>query len=204
MLMNSPALLAVIDDHDEVRLSLRALLEAMGYQVRDFASAHAFLESGAEADCIIADIRMPRMSGLELQDELARRKSAIPLILITGHADVAIAVTAMRAGAYDFMEKPVDDERLLESVKGALSEGQQARHTARERSDAAQAISNLTTREREVLDRLVMGMSNKLVAYELGISPRTVETHRARLQTKLKARDLSYLVRLCMVAGEMH
>ncbi|HUO01926.1 MAG TPA: LuxR C-terminal-related transcriptional regulator, partial [Rhizomicrobium sp.] len=139
-----------------------------------------------------------------LQSELARRKTHAPLILITGHGDVTMAVTAMRAGAFDFLEKPVDDEHLLSSVRKALSEGHKTRQSARESRMAAELIANLTQREREVLDRLVLGMSNKLVAYELGISPRTVETHRARLQTKLNARDLSNLVRISIAAGMMN
>jgi two-component system response regulator FixJ len=149
-------------------------------------------------------MRMPEMSGLELQRELQRRNSPLPLILITGHGDVPLAVSAMRGGAFDFLEKPVDDERLLESVGRALSQSGQTRRSVQESKEAAELIAGLTQREREVLDRLVLGMSNKLVAHELGISPRTVETHRARLQFKLKARDLSYLVRLSIAAGQMH
>jgi two-component system response regulator FixJ len=157
-----------------------------------------------DGDCIIADMRMPYMSGLELQRELAKRRIHAPLILITGHAEVALAVTAMRAGAFDFLEKPVDDERLLETLSNALKEGGKTRQTAHECKLATELLSALTAREREVLDRLVLGMSNKLVAHELGISPRTVETHRARLQTKLKARDLSNLVRLSIAANQLH
>jgi two-component system response regulator FixJ len=202
--MDSDPIIVVIDDHEAVRHSLRVLLESAGFQVTDFASAISYLDSGMDGDCIVADMRMPYMSGLELQRELAKRKAHAPLILITGHADVALAVAAMRAGAFDFLEKPVDDERLLESLNNALREGSKARQIARESKVAAELISALTTREREVLDRLVLGMSNKLVAHELGISPRTVETHRARLQTKLKARDLSNLVRLSIAANQMN
>jgi two-component system response regulator FixJ len=202
--MNSDAIIIVIDDHDSVRHSLKVLLESAGFQVRDYPSATSYLESGDDGDCIICDMRMPNMSGLELHCELARRKTAAPLILITGHGDVALAVTVMRAGAFDFLEKPVDDGQLLASVKRALKEGHHVRRAARESREAAQLIANLTAREREVLDRLVLGMSNKLVAHELGISPRTVETHRARLQTKLNARDLSNLVRLSIAANQVH
>ncbi|HEX4105384.1 MAG TPA: response regulator [Rhizomicrobium sp.] len=202
--MNSEAIVVVIDDHEAVRHSLRVLLESAGFHVRDYPSAISYLESGLDGDCIVADMRMPHMSGLELQRELGRRKTHAPLILITGHADVALAVTAMRAGAFDFLEKPVDDERLLQSLNNALQEGSKTRQTVRESKVAAELISALTAREREVMDRLVLGMSNKLVAHELGISPRTVETHRARLQTKLKARDLSNLVRLSIAANQLH
>ena len=199
--MNTEPVVVVIDDHEAVRHSLRVLLESAGFHIRDYETAVRYLESGVDGDCIVADMRMPHMSGMELQSELGRRKARTPLILITGHADVSLAVTAMRAGAFDFIEKPVDDEHLLQSVKNALAEGDKARQSVRESRVAAELIAGLTQREREVLDRLVLGMSNKLVAYELGISPRTVETHRARLQTKLKARDLSNLVRLSIAAG---
>ena len=202
--MHSEAIVVVIDDHDPVRDSLRVLLESGGFKVADFSSAVAYLDSGMEGDCIVSDMRMPRMSGLELQSELAKRKSAAPLILITGHADVPQAVSAMRGGAFDFLEKPLDDERLLDSVGRALARGHKARRSVQESKQAAELISALTLREREVLDRLVRGLSNKLVAHELGISPRTVETHRARLQSKLKARDLSNLVRLSIAAGQVH
>ena len=202
--MHNEAIVIVIDDHDPVRHSLRVLLESGGFNVVDFPNALEYLDSGIEGDCIVSDMRMPHMSGLDLQKELILRKSALPLILVTGHADVKLAVSAMRGGAFDFLEKPVDDERLLESVGRALSKGSRARRSVQEAREAAELIAGLTLREREVLDRLVLGMSNKLVAHELGISPRTVETHRARLQTKLKARDLSNLVRLSIAAGQMH
>ncbi|MGH7969902.1 MAG: response regulator transcription factor [Limisphaerales bacterium] len=187
-----------------MRHSLRVLLESGGFKVRDYPSAVSYLDSGMEGDCVVSDIRMPEMSGLDLQGELSRRKSASPLILITGHGDVPLAVAAMRGGAFDFLEKPLDDERLLESVSRALSRGSQARRAGEESREAAQLIAGLTSREREVLDRLVAGMSNKQVGHELGISPRTVETHRARLQSKLNARDLSYLVRLSIAARQVH
>ena len=202
--MNTDPIVVVIDDHEAVRHSLRVLLESAGYHVTDYPSAISYLESGMDGDCIVADMRMPYLSGLELQRELAKRNTHAPLILITGHADVTQAVSAMRAGAFDFLEKPVDDERLLESLGNALKESGKTRQTARESKVAAELLSALTAREREVLDRLVLGMSNKLVAHELGISPRTVETHRARLQTKLKARDLSNLVRLSIAANQIH
>ena len=202
--MNTDPIVVVIDDHEAVRHSLRVLLESAGYHVTDYPSAISYLESGMDGDCIVADMRMPYLSGLELQRELAKRNTHAPLILITGHADVTQAVSAMRAGAFDFLEKPVDDERLLQSLNNALKESGKTRQTARDSKAAAELLSALTAREREVLDRLVLGMSNKLVAHELGISPRTVETHRARLQTKLKARDLSNLVRLSIAANQMH
>jgi two-component system response regulator FixJ len=202
--MHNEAIVIVIDDHDPVRHSLRVLLESGGFTVRDYPSAIGYLDGGVDGDCIVSDMRMPHMSGLELQTELVRRKSASPLILITGHGDVKLAVAAMRGGAFDFLEKPLDDDRLLDSVGRALRQGSKARRSVQESKDAVLLIAGLTSREREVLDRLVLGLSNKLVAHELGISPRTVETHRARLQSKLKARDLSNLVRLSIAAGQAH
>ncbi|HEX4105643.1 MAG TPA: response regulator [Rhizomicrobium sp.] len=201
--MIADTLVAVIDDHEGVRYSLRALLESARFGVIDYPSAIAYLADGAQGGCIIADFWMPQMTGLELQRELSRRKTQAPLIMMTGHGDVSLAVSAMRAGAFDFLEKPADGERILDSVGRALAEGRKARLFAQEGKAAAELIANLTAREREVLDRLVLGMSNKLVARELSISPRTVEVHRARLQTKLKAHDLSYLVRLSIAAGQM-
>jgi len=195
------ALLVVIDDHEGVRHSLRALFESAGYEIEDFPSAVAYLAGGMKGDCIIADFRMPQMSGLELQQELLRRNAQVPLIVMTGHGDVALAVAALRAGALDFLEKPLDDEQLLDSVNVALAHGRKTRCSAQVSADAAELIATLTLREREVLDCLVLGLTNKLVAHRLGISPRTVETHRARVQLKLDARDLSKLVRLSIVAG---
>lgn len=200
--MNSEPLVVVIDDHEGVRHSLRALLESAGLAVEDYPSAVAYLAGGRQGDCIVADLRMPQMTGLELQQELLRRKSRVPLIVVTGHGDVPLAVNAMRRGAFDFLEKPVDDGHLLDSVGRALAEGSKTKASTQESQAAAELIAGLTAREREVMDRLVLGMSNKLVAHQLGISPRTVETHRARLQSKLKARDLSCLVRLSIAAGQ--
>lgn len=198
------SLVVVIDDHESVRTSLRALLECSGLAVKDYPSAVAYLEDDGGGDCVLVDLRMPHMTGLELQQELNRRNSSVPLIVITGHGDVPLAVTAMRAGAFDFLEKPFDDDVLLDSIQRALAQGRKAFETKSESKAAAALISALTSREHEVLDHLVLGKSNKLIAHELGISPRTVETHRARLQEKLKARGLSDLVRLTRAIDPMH
>ncbi|HUO03000.1 MAG TPA: response regulator [Rhizomicrobium sp.] len=202
--MSDGSLVVVIDDHESVRDSLRALLEANGLSVKDYASAVAYLEDGASGDCVLADLRMPQMTGLELQQEMTRRNSPVPVIVVTGHGDVPLAVTAMRAGAFDFLEKPYDDDVLLDSIHRALAVGRKTQQTQTESRAAAALIAALTTREHEVLDHLVLGKSNKLIAHELGISPRTVETHRARLQEKLKARGLSDLVRLTRAIDQMH
>lgn len=202
--MSEGSLVVVIDDHESVRDSLRALLESSGLRVKDYASAVAYLEDGGDGDCVLVDVRMPQMTGLELQQELNKRSSPVPVIVITGHGDVPLAVKVMRAGAFDFLEKPFDDDVLLDSIQRALAEGRRTVQTQTESRAAAALIAALTSREHEVLDHLVLGKSNKLIAYELGISPRTVETHRARLQEKLKARGLSDLVRLTRAVDQMH
>jgi two-component system response regulator FixJ len=202
--MSDGSLVVVIDDHESVRESLRALLESSGLSVKDYASAIAYLEDGGVGDCVLVDMRMPQMTGLELQQELNKRNSTVPVIVVTGHGDVPLAVTAMRAGAFDFLEKPFDDDVLLDSIQRALAVGRKTHQTQTESRAAAALIAALTSREHEVLDHLVLGKSNKLIAHELGISPRTVETHRARLQEKLKARGLSDLVRLTRAVDQMH
>jgi len=192
----------VIDDDAAIRDSLRMMLEIAGYTVRDFASAQSFLsDADLAGGCLIVDIRMPGMGGLELQEELARRKVNIPVIVITGHGDVPLAVRAMRAGAMDFVEKPFDSERMLQSVADALEAGRRAQSRAAEAKAARELLSLLTPREREILDQLVKGHANKVVAHQLGISPRTVEIHRASIMEKLHARNLSNVVRTALAAS---
>ena len=192
----------VIDDDAAIRDSLRMMLEAAGYTVRDFASAQLFLsDTDLTGGCLIVDIRMPGMGGLELQEELARRKVTIPVIVITGHGDVPLAVRAMRAGAMDFVEKPFDSERMLQSVADALEAGRRAQSRAAEAKAARDLLSLLTPREHEILDQLVKGHANKVVAHQLGISPRTVEIHRASIMEKLHARNLSNVVRTALAAS---
>jgi two-component system response regulator FixJ len=196
-------IVAIIDDHESVRDSLRALLESAGFTVLDYSSAPAYLESTQGADCLLVDIRMPKMSGLELQEELASRNSRIPVIVVTGHGEVPLAVRAMRYGAVDFLEKPFDDEALLRAIDRALAEGRRVRQTDEDAKAALALLGTLTERESEVFQHLVQGKSNKLIGHELGISGRTVEVHRAHLQEKLKARDLSDLVRMAKAAGRL-
>jgi two-component system response regulator FixJ len=189
----------IVDDDDGIRDSLRAMLESAGYDVIDFASATEFL--GAKewrGSCLIADIRMPGMDGLELQQTLAQRGSRLPVIIVTGYGDVPLAIRAMKAGAVDFIEKPFDAAALLAGIGRALD----AAATWQEAAEAAQLIERLTTREREVLQQLVAGRSNKLAAHALGISPRTVEIHRARIMHKLKAKTMSDLVRTAVAASK--
>ncbi len=192
----------IVDDDDAVRDSLRMMLEAGGHKVVTFPSARDFLsDSDLEGGCLIVDIRMPGMGGLELQEELLRRDAKIPVIVITGHGDVPLAVQAMKAGAVDFIEKPFDDTRMLESIARAIEIGRQTQSHAAQAKAARDLISLLTIREREVMEHLVKGSPNKIVAHELGISSRTVEIHRANIMDKLHARNLSDLVRIALAGG---
>jgi two-component system, LuxR family, response regulator FixJ len=192
----------VVDDDDAVRDSLSLLLETSGHRVRAFASAQNLLDAlTPEArGCIIADVRMPGMDGLELQERLAARRIGLPVIIMTGHGDVPIAVRAMKAGAVDFIEKPFAEEPLLETVRLALVQSERDRRRSGEPS-AEERLAQLTTREREVLEAMVAGHPNKVIAHLLQISPRTVEIHRARVMEKTGARSLSHLVRLALQAG---
>jgi len=191
----------VVDDDADIRDSMRMLLEVAGFKVRSYTSAKHFLvDDHPKHGCLIADIRMPDMSGLELQEEVVRRHIDLPIIIITGHGDVPLAVQAMKAGAVDFLEKPFNDDLMLASIRRALEIGSRARSRAAESRAAPDLLSALTPRERGVLDKLVQGRSNKLVAHELGISPRTVEIHRAHIMSKMEASSLSDLVRLVLAA----
>ena len=196
----------IVDDDAAIRDSLRMMLEMAGYRVLDFASAQSFLaDADLQSGCLIVDVRMPDMGGFELQEELVRRKAGIPVIVVTGHGDVPLAVRAMRAGAIDFVEKPFDEERILQSVADALEIGQRAQSRAAEAQQARDRLGQLTPREREILDQLVKGHANKVVAHQLGISPRTVEIHRASIMEKLNARNLSNVVRTALAASwEVH
>jgi len=198
---DSPIL--IVDDDPDVRDSLRALLESSGFTVREHDSAKAVLSDPAlgSALCLIADIRMPEMDGLQLQEELNRRKTVLPVIVVTGHGDVPLAVRAMKAGATDFLEKPFDEELLLAAVQSAKAAADQARMQSQTGETAARLIGQLTPRELDVLKHLVAGRSNKVIAYELSISPRTVEIHRAHLMDKMEARSLSDLIRMALAAG---
>jgi len=192
----------IVDDDAGMRSSLRALLQSGNFPVRDYPSALAFLDDNIKiGGCLIADVRMPEMTGWELQDEVVRRAISLPVIFITGHGDVSLAVRAMRAGAVDFIEKPFNDETLFASVNRALEIGAADRNRSAEVQHALEVLSCLTARERQVLEQLVTGHSNKMAAFELSISPRTIEIHRARVMDKLHAASLADLVRISLSAS---
>lgn len=189
----------VVDDDEAVRQSLAFLLGSAGLAVRLYDSAPAFLENlaGIKGGCLITDIRMPGMTGLDLLHALRARACGLPTIVITGHGDVPLAVEAMKAGAVDFIEKPFEQQVLLDAVQAALERG----GTLGEEGQAVAArLAALSARERQVLDGLIAGHSNKAIAHELGISPRTVEVYRANLMAKMEAKSLSELVRMAIVA----
>jgi two-component system response regulator FixJ len=197
------AVVHVIDDDEAMRQSLAFLLGAVGMEVQTYESAVAFLKVAPDvkAGCVITDVRMPELSGVELLRRLRELKLGIPVIVITGHGDVPLAVEAMKIGALDFLEKPFDDEVLLASVRSALNQLDRDQKRQAERSDIEGRLATLSNRERDVLEGLVAGHANKQIAYDLGISPRTIEIYRANLMTKMQAASLSDLVRMALVAG---
>jgi two-component system response regulator FixJ len=193
----------VIDDDSDVRESLAFLLGTVGMTVRVHESADAFLAVLPEVKegCIVTDVRMPGIDGIELQRRLAAAGNRLPVIVMTGHGDIALAVEAMKAGAMDFIEKPFDDEVLIAAIRAALSR----RAGDRERDAQTEAVRDrlklLSERERQVMDGLVAGKPNKVIAYDLGISARTVEIYRANVMTKMQADSLSALVRMALLQG---
>jgi two-component system, LuxR family, response regulator FixJ len=193
----------IVDDDDAVRDSLSVLLEAIGHQVRTFGMARDFLDTAPTLPmgCLIADIRMPEMDGLELQHALNEQALQFPMIVITGHGDVPLAVRAMKAGALDFIEKPFASPTILASVEAALSRIDSVEQHDPVAEAALAKLELLSPREREVLEGLLAGLPNKTIAYDLAISPRTVEIHRARVMDKMGARSLSELIRFALAAG---
>ena len=196
-------LIFLVDDDDAVRASLHALLETAGHRTVQFGSGAEFLEFpdlGLGA-CVLLDVKMPGPDGLEVQRHLNERGETLPVIILTGHGDIAMAVQALRAGAVDFLEKPVSRERLLESVARAIDIDRTARQDREERSEIGTRLRGLTDRERQVLERLVAGRTNKFVARELGISARTIEVYRRNVMMKMGADSLSHLVRMAILTG---
>ena len=193
----------IIDDDDAARELLAFLLGTAGVPVRTYDLAVAFVNAlpEASAGCVVTDVRMPGMTGMELLNHLRERGIGLPVIVITGHGDVPLAVEAMKLGAADFIEKPFDDEVLLASVRAALDKRLEDRERDAKRIEIKEKFAALSPRERQVLDGLIAGNPNKTIAFDLGISPRTVEVYRANLMTKMDANSLSELVRLAIVAG---
>ena len=200
---NAGGIVHVIDDDEALRESLVFLLRTAQIEVCGHPSAAAFLDAlpGAQLGCVVTDVRMPGLSGLDLLRRLKDLKIEVPVIVITGHGDVPLAVEAMKSGAADFLEKPFDDEVLVASVRSALSQHDGAAKRQSERAEIESRLAALSNRERDVLDGLVAGRANKQIAFDLGISPRTVEIYRANLMNKMQAGSLSDLVRMALVAG---
>lgn len=196
-------LVHVIDDDEAMRDSLAFLLESAGFNARLYASAPEFLAQadGATPGCVVTDVRMPGMSGLELMRHLQERRTNLPVVVITGHGDVPLAVEAMKAGVVDFLEKPFDDEALLNAVRSALSALARDAQQQSDRGRFEAMLATLSGREREVLEGVVAGKLNKTIAFELGISQRTVEVYRANVMSKTGAASLSELVRMALLAG---
>lgn len=191
----------VVDDDDAVRRFLSGLIASVGLNVETYASAQKFLDAyeRGHAGCLVLDIRMPGMSGLELQKELVERDIRIPVIILTGHGDVQIAVQTMKAGAFDFIEKPFNNELLLDRIQKAMAQQVDVTIDRVKRDDIANRISLLTPRERQVMDMVANGEMNKLIAHRLGISEKTVEIHRSRVMEKMQARSLADLVRMVVI-----
>lgn len=192
---------ALIDDDDAVLKSLRMLLQHRGLIVHCFPSVESFLESaGYDAcDCVVSDVRLPGMSGLDLQHELKRRKPSVPLILITGHGDVDMAVAAIKQGAIDFIEKPFDDDRLVASIGDAIKRAKKLQIEESERATLEARFAELSPRQREVMALVAQGLANKEIAHRLAISPRTVENYRAWVMEKMGANNLAELVRKALL-----
>jgi two-component system response regulator FixJ len=193
----------VIDDDEAMRDSLSFLLDSAGFNVRLFEAALNFLDVLPDLDfgCVVSDVRMPGLDGIELLKRMKSVHSTFPIVIMTGHGDVPLAVEAMKLGAVDFLEKPFEDERLIGMIEGAIRQAEPAAKSEAITQDIAARIATLSPRERQVMDGLIAGLSNKLIARDYDISPRTIEVYRANVMTKMQANSLSELVRLAMRAG---
>ena len=202
-MMNNKPTVFVVDDDQAIRSSLKWLIESVAMQVKTFESANAFIENyyPGRSGCLLLDVRMPGMSGLELQEYLTEQRITIPVIIITGHGDVPMAIRAMKAGAVDFIEKPFNDELLLESIRHALMLDEQQRDSQSQKAEIATRLARLTPREHEVMAMVTGGKANKEIASALGVSAKTVEAHRARVMEKMQAHSLADLVRMAMLAN---
>jgi FixJ family two-component response regulator len=193
----------IVDDDDGMRRALTVLMTAVGYQPEAFARPAEFLSKydANQAGCLVLDVRMPEMSGLEVQQQLNRSGALIPVILITGHGDIPMAVQAMKDGAFDFLQKPFRDQELLDRINAALKQDAQNRESVDRLADLRQRAEALTPREREVMGHVVDGKANKVIAIDLGLSERTVEIHRANVMEKMAARSVAHLVKMHLTLG---
>jgi two-component system response regulator FixJ len=202
--MANNAIVHLVDDDEDVRRALAFLLGTAGLAVRVYESANALLDKldGPQSGCIVSDVRMPGIDGIQLLQHLKAKSVTVPVIIMTGHADVALAVGAMKAGAVDFIEKPFSDEVLLVAIEGALArQGKPGGPDSQAAPQVRSRIASLSEREKQVLEGLLAGHPNKIIAYDLGISPRTVEVHRASVMKKMACASLSELVRMTLLAG---
>ena len=201
--MTDRRMIHIVDDEEAIRRSASFMLKTSGFNVQTWSSGVAFLKEirAVEEGCILLDVRMPGMDGLEVQQALAADGIGMPVIVLTGHGDIGTAVRAMKAGAVDFLEKPFEKAKLIEAIEAGFAQLDDKAGRADRSLSASTAISALTDRERDVLEGLAQGLPNKTIAYDLGISPRTVEVHRANLMNKLGVRSLSDALRLAFAAG---
>ncbi len=202
--MTVEATVYLVEDDDAVRDSLQMVLESVGHKVASYSRADAFLEDYSDemAGCMVLDIRMPGMNGMELQRQLNTRNSILPIIFVTGHGDVPMAVDAMQRGAVDFVQKPYLEEELLGKIQQAITADIENRADLEEKHKIRAKLSDLTPRETQVMELMIEGKANKVIAYDLDISQRTVEIHRARVMEKMGVRSLAHLVRMVMAAEE--
>jgi two-component system response regulator FixJ len=196
----------VIDDDEAMRDSLNFLLDSAGFHVTLFESAQNFLDrlAGLEFGCVVSDVRMPGIDGIEMLKRMKAGQSTFPILIMTGHGDVPLAVEAMKLGAVDFLEKPFEDDRLIGMIEAAIRQTEPAAKSETITHEIAARVATLSPRERQVMDGLIAGLSNKLIARDYDISPRTIEVYRANVMTKMQANSLSELVRLAMRAGLLH
>ena len=201
--MTSRRLIHIVDDEEAIRRSAGFMLKTAGYAVAVYSSGQAFLQAARDAEpgCVLLDVRMPGMDGLEVQQQMIERGVAMPVVVLTGHGDVAIAVRAMKGGAVDFIEKPFEKAVLLAAVTTAFERLDDREGRAAHTQAAAVAVAGLTGREQDVLRGMAQGLPNKTIAFDLGISPRTVEVHRANLMAKLQVKSLSEALRIAFAAG---
>lgn len=201
--MTTKGIIYVIDDDEAMRDSLNFLLDSSGFGVALFDNAQSFLDAlpGLAFGCVVSDIRMPGLDGIELLKRMKAQHSPFPILIMTGHGDVPLAVEAMKLGAVDFLEKPFEDDRLTTMIESAIRRAEPAAKSEAIAQDISARVASLSPRERQVMEGLIAGLSNKLIAREYDISPRTIEVYRANVMTKMQANSLSELVRLAMRAG---